>query len=157
TSQSDYSERHFLLLKFTALAADASSWKQALRWNNMLLSDEPENTRQDMLYASYVFNLIIHFELGNFELIGSRVRTFKRRFSRSREWSVFSKLIFPAFLRAAAKEDEGSRNAVLEKLSTDLFNTGTGNKVLLDDLQNWLSKKKSDLLLPVNESKTVKQ
>ncbi|MGL5888592.1 MAG: hypothetical protein ACRC3B_01835, partial [Bacteroidia bacterium] len=41
TSQSDYSERHFLLLKFTALAADASSWKQALRWNNMLLSDEP--------------------------------------------------------------------------------------------------------------------
>jgi hypothetical protein len=157
TRKSETSERHFLLLKFTTLAAEANNWKLALRWNNMLISEGPENTRQDMLYASYVFSLIIHFELENLDLIGSLVRTFKRRFSRSREWGVFNKLIFPAFLRAATKEDEQQRNAVLEKLNNDLQSSGTENNVLLNDLQNWLSKKKSRSMLPVLQTKPANQ
>lgn len=140
-SQSDITERHFLLLKFTTLCVNARNWRPALRWNNLLLADENRNIRQDMLYASYILNLIIHFELENFELIGSRIRAFKKRFARHREWSVFGRLIFPAFLRAAARDDEAERLAILGRLNDDLLKAGVQNKVLLDDLLLWLERK----------------
>lgn len=141
TSSSDATERHFLLLKFTSLCVAAANWKLALRWNNQLLDDASEAMRQDMRYAGFVLNLIIHLELGHVDLIASRVRAFKRRFARNREWAVFSRLIFPAFLKAAQQELPAARNRVLATLHNELLQTGVRNAVLLDDLLAWLAQR----------------
>lgn len=47
----------------------ANQFSKALQWNNKVLNDNEPNLRQDIYSYSRLFNLIIHYELGNFDLM----------------------------------------------------------------------------------------
>lgn len=47
----------------------AQEYSKALFWNNKVLNDNEPNLRQDIYSYARLFNLVIHFELGNFDLM----------------------------------------------------------------------------------------
>lgn len=47
----------------------AQEFSKALFWNNKVLNDNEPNLRQDIYSYARLFNLVIHFELGNFDLM----------------------------------------------------------------------------------------
>ncbi len=147
-SKTDASERHFIYQKFALLFFQQNDFRQALRWSNRLL-DEPENmVRQDMLYSGFIFNLLIHFELENFGLLESRMRNYRKRFSKERSWAIFRDLIFPVLRKAAYEDDKNTQTKILVNLLDKLTAGGHQNEVLFGDLLHWLNKKQ--VLLPAS-------
>jgi hypothetical protein len=47
----------------------AGQFSKALQWNNKVLNDNEPNLRQDIYSYARLFNLIIHYELGNYDLM----------------------------------------------------------------------------------------
>lgn len=47
----------------------AEQYSKALFWNNKVLNDNEPNLRQDIYSYARLFNLVIHYELGNFDLM----------------------------------------------------------------------------------------
>ncbi|MGL4596916.1 MAG: hypothetical protein ACRCYO_05280 [Bacteroidia bacterium] len=147
-SKTDASERHFIYQKFALLFFQQNDFRQALRWSNRLL-DEPENmVRQDMLYSGFIFNLLIHFELENFGLLESRMRNYRKRFSKEPSWAIFRDLIFPVLRKAAYEDDKKQQTKMLVNLLAELMRGGHQNEVLFGDLLLWLNKKQT--LLPAS-------
>ena len=46
-------------------------YDQALRWNNLILNTINENVVKEIFYFARTFNLLIHYELGNYSLLES--------------------------------------------------------------------------------------
>lgn len=58
-------------------------YKDALKWMNKILNDNEQTLRQDVYNFSKVFNLIIHYELGNYDLIEYLLKSASRHFKKS--------------------------------------------------------------------------
>lgn len=47
----------------------AGNYKESLQWLNRVLNDNEPNLRQDIYSYARLFNLVVHYELGNFDLL----------------------------------------------------------------------------------------
>lgn len=65
----------FLYLNFSKISIYNGDYYDALKWNNKILNAETKERRDDYYTLSKLFNLIIHFELKNFDLIQSITRS----------------------------------------------------------------------------------
>ena len=65
----------FLYLNFSKISIYNGDYFEALKWNNKILNAETKERRDDYYTLSKLFNLIIHFELKNLELIQSITRS----------------------------------------------------------------------------------
>lgn len=65
----------FLYLNFSKISIYNGNYVDALKWNNKILNAETKERRDDYYTLSKLFNLIIHFELKNVELIQSITRS----------------------------------------------------------------------------------
>ncbi len=65
----------FLYLNFSKISIYNGDYAEALKWNNKILNAEIMERRDDYYTLSKLFNLIIHFELKNFDLIQSITRS----------------------------------------------------------------------------------
>lgn len=65
----------FLYLNFSKISIYNGEYFDALKWNNKILNAEMKERRDDYYTLSKLFNLIIHFELKNFDLIQSITRS----------------------------------------------------------------------------------
>lgn len=59
-------------------------YKRALEYINKVLNDNEANLRQDMFVFSRLFNLIVHFELGNFDLLDYIIKSTLRFVKKKR-------------------------------------------------------------------------
>lgn len=57
-------------------------FKNSLHWLNKVLNDNESSLRQDIYSIARLFNLIIHFELGNFDLLDYIVKSTSRYFQK---------------------------------------------------------------------------
>jgi hypothetical protein len=53
----------------------AGNYKEALFWINKILNDNEQNLRQDLYSFSKLFNLVIHYELKNFDLLDYTIKS----------------------------------------------------------------------------------
>ena len=66
----------------------SGQYKEALRYINKVLNDNETNLRQDIYSFARLFNLVIHFELGNYDLLDYIVKSTSRFYlKRKREFS----------------------------------------------------------------------
>jgi hypothetical protein len=72
----------------------AGNMNRSLYWLNKVLNDPEPNLRQDIFTYARLFNLVVHYELGNFELLEYIVRSTQRFLSkRHRAYGVEAALI----------------------------------------------------------------
>ena len=103
----------------------AGDIRNALRWLNKIINDNEQNLRQDMYSFTRLFNLIIHFELGNFDLldyiIKSTLRFYvKRKRELGREYKF--ETVFLKHMKKASKTTDRPEKlkAVFIDLKTEI-------------------------------------
>lgn len=60
----------------------AGMYKESLQWLNRVLNDNEPNLRQDLYSYARLFNLVVHFELGNYDLLEYIIKSTYRYLSR---------------------------------------------------------------------------
>ena len=95
-------------------------YKKALQYLNEVLNDNEQNLRQDIYSFSRLFNLVIHFELGNYDFLEYVIKSTSRYLNKQeRDYQV--ELIFIKYLRKLAKsQSEVVQNEIFEELSKEL-------------------------------------
>jgi tetratricopeptide (TPR) repeat protein len=60
----------------------AGRYKESLQWLNRVLNDNESNLRQDLYSYARLFNLVVHFELGNYDLLEYIIKSTYRYLSK---------------------------------------------------------------------------
>jgi tetratricopeptide (TPR) repeat protein len=68
-------------------------YKKALYYLNIVLNDTEQKLRQDIYSYARLFNLILHYELGNYDFLEYLLKSTNRYFVK-KEFSVSSEIIF---------------------------------------------------------------
>ncbi len=93
------SRHHRLTLLYLAayILFKKQDYDAALGWLNQLLLDRKEDILKDLFKAAYLLNLILHFELGNWELLHSLLPAARRKLKTQLGYDGVSRLLL-AFL-----------------------------------------------------------
>lgn len=81
-----------------------SQYKTGLKLLNEVLNDNEKQLRQDVYSISRIFNLIIHFELGNYDFIEYESKS-TSRFLNKHEKDYQIEKVFMKYIKKIAKED----------------------------------------------------
>jgi hypothetical protein len=87
----------------------AGDFKKSLHWNNRILNDNEPNLRQDIYSYARLFNLVVHYELGNYDLLEYIVKSTYRYLSkrqRDHELEVMILNSMKKLARNAGSDDE---------------------------------------------------
>lgn len=95
-------------------------YKKALHYLNEVLNDNEQNLRQDVYSFARLFNLVIHFELENYDFLEYIIKSTNRYLNKQeRDYQV--EFVFIKYLRKLAKVQSGiQRNEIFEDLSNEL-------------------------------------
>jgi len=95
-------------------------FKKALFYINLVLNDNEQNLRQDIYSFSRLFNLVLHYELENYDFLEYIIKSTNRYFSKQeRDFQVESVCI--KHIRKLAKAVSASeKNEVLKAMKEDL-------------------------------------
>ncbi|MGD1844207.1 MAG: hypothetical protein ACFB10_02320 [Salibacteraceae bacterium] len=132
----------------------AGEFRQSLHWLNRVLNDNEPNLRQDVYSFARLFNLIIHFELGNYDLLDYIVKSTSRFYlKRKREYdreyrfeTVFLKYI-KKLAKSADKKDKLRSTFVELKDEIDRVMQDNYERVALEyfDFSAWIESKIADV------------
>jgi tetratricopeptide (TPR) repeat protein len=61
----------------------AGLYKDSLKWVNTILNDNEQNLRQDIYSYTRIFNLILHYELGNYDLLEYLMKSTTRQIMKN--------------------------------------------------------------------------
>ncbi len=101
-------------------------FKKALQYLNEVLNDNEQNLRQDVYSFSRLFNLVIHYELENYDFLEYIIKSTNRYLNKhERDYQV--ETVFIKYLRKLAKVHSGIQQLeIFESLQVELT-------VLLED------------------------
>ncbi|MCT4579846.1 MAG: hypothetical protein N4A35_00390 [Flavobacteriales bacterium] len=94
-------------------------YKLALKWINKVVNDNERKLRQDIYTYGELLNLLIHFELGNYDLVEYLSKTSRRQLQRNK----LKKGIEVAFIKlvlSLIKKNQSERKNALNKFSIRL-------------------------------------
>ena len=96
------------------------NYKKALQYLNDVLNDNETNLRQDIYSFSRLFNLVIHYELGNYDFLEYVIKSTNRYLSKqSRDYQIENTCI--KHIRKLAKTDsELNRLEIFEKMDIEI-------------------------------------
>jgi tetratricopeptide (TPR) repeat protein len=98
----------------------AGSYREALHWVNKVLNDNETNLRQDIYGYARVFNLVVHYELGNYDLLEYAVKS-THRFLSKRQRDHDLELVIISNMRKLGKAAmEGNEKQVLRQFSEEV-------------------------------------
>ena len=110
-------EFYFLL---STVHFGAGNMSRSLHWLNRVLNDPEPALRQDIFTYARLFNLVVHYELGNFELLEYIVRSTQRFLSkRHRAYGVEAAMI-EHIKKLARTTSEATKRGLFLSLSTQL-------------------------------------
>ena len=104
------SSRHkaFLFLNLAKVYLCLGEYDKALYWNNAILNEAAENKRDDFNVLAWIFNLIIHYELKNYDLLPSLIRS-TNNFLEKRQRLYKVENVIIEFLRDRLSEANNSK------------------------------------------------
>lgn len=110
---------------FTNVYFGSGKYREALRQLNQVLNDNETNLRQDIYNFSRLFNLIIHYELGNFDLLDYLIKSTERFYNKQRKSQIkgyeFEVVFIQAFKRLLkANRGTGSTADALKEMKVEL-------------------------------------
>lgn len=133
---------YYNIAQFYFMCAD---YKKALFWINKILNDNEGNLRQDIFIFSRLFNLIIHYELGNYDLLDYIIKSTSRFVKKKQKFYKFE----DAFLQGMALFAKPKKTQLTNQIFATMKNKI--DKVLEDsfeqaaleyfDFSSWLESK----------------
>lgn len=84
----------------------SGTFSASLNWNNKILNVRKSEVRIDIYGFSRIFNLIIHYELNNFDLLEYNIRATYRYFKDKQKLFKLEKLFFDFFKHASQITDK---------------------------------------------------
>ncbi len=112
--------------ELAAVHFGAEQVNKALFWLNKVLNDTEPTLRQDIFTYARLFNLVIHYELGNYDLLEYIVRSTQRFLSKRQRAYEVENLLIDGIKRmaraqqpAARKEQTKALREGLERLMAD--------------------------------------
>lgn len=123
----------------------AEQYSKALFWNNKVLNDNEPNLRQDIYSYARLFNLVIHYELGNFDLM-EYIQKSTVRYLNKRQRDYDIELLVLGYLKKIARAHfEKDPRPLFEEFERELRNNINPNtdRVLLEyfDFFAWAKSK----------------
>jgi tetratricopeptide (TPR) repeat protein len=120
-------------------------FKQSLKLINGVLNDNEKQLRQDVYSFSRIFNLVIHFELGNYDFIEYESKS-TSRFLNKHEKDYQIEKVFMKYIKKIAKEDFGpDKKTIFEDFyaEVDELMKDPSEQVILEyfDVKAWLYSK----------------
>ncbi|MEM7039160.1 MAG: hypothetical protein AAF570_19445, partial [Bacteroidota bacterium] len=98
----------------------AGDFKEALKWSNAFLNEPRTEVRTDLQCSARLLNLLIHYELGNFDLIEHNLKsTYRFIFKRERMHGV-ERLVLRSIKQLMQAEEAESRTAILEHMHKEV-------------------------------------
>jgi tetratricopeptide (TPR) repeat protein len=95
-------------------------YNKALKWVNMLLNDNEQILRQDIYNFARFFNLVIHFELQNFELIDYLLKSTNRYLKKLEKEYRSEQVIMKYFRKLAKPQSNAYRTEIFKEFKTHL-------------------------------------
>lgn len=111
---------------FANIYFGAQHYRDALRQLNNVLNDNETNLRQDIYSFSKLFNLVIHYELNNYDLLDYLVKSTERFYTKRKKAADHGYEFEVTFLKSFKKLVKTNRNL---SRSVDVF------KEMLEDLK----------------------
>jgi tetratricopeptide (TPR) repeat protein len=120
-------------------------YNKALFWINKVLNDNETNLRQDLYGYARLFNLVIHYELGNNELLEYIIKSTHRYLNkRNRAYDIES-LVISSLKKLSKAYDKADEKSILEKMKPELKQVlkNDADKVILEyfDYEAWVESK----------------
>jgi tetratricopeptide (TPR) repeat protein len=117
----------------------AGQMNKALFWLNKVLNDNEPTLRQDIFTYARLFNLVVHYELGNFDLLGYIVRSTQRFLGKRQRAHQVETLLMDQIKKLARAGEATQRRELFKSLHEQLL-------VLLKDPNESLVLKYFDVL-----------
>ncbi len=127
----------------------AEKYNKALFWVNKVLNDNEQTLRQDIYSFSRLFNLVIHYELGNHDLLEYIIKsTFRYLNKKEKDYNV-ENVILKHVRKLARLTADADRMDQLTTMKADLDEIfkDKNERVVLDyfDFESWLNAKMNDI------------
>jgi len=120
----------------------AGEMNKALFWLNKVLNDNEPTLRQDIFTYARLFNLVVHYELGNFDLLEYIVRSTQRFLSKRQRAYQVEVLLIEQIRRLARAGDPQARRelfrALEEQLETLFKDPNEGVVLKYFDVRSWV-------------------
>ncbi len=136
-------------------------YKKALSTLNSVLNDNEQKLRQDIYSFARIFNLIIHFELENYEFLEYVIKSTNRYLSKhDRDYEIENAVI--RHIRKLSKSSGNTqRLEILEKMKTeiDVLMKDQQERIILEyfHLPAWIDSKIQRIDFPESIKQYVKQ
>lgn len=120
-------------------------YKQALNYLNVVLNDNEQNLRQDIYSFARLYNLVIHFELGNYDFMEYIVKSTSRYLNKhEKDYEIEG--VFIKYVRKLSKlEISADRLELYEKMQSDIMPLleDHNERVILEyfDVDSWIVSK----------------
>ncbi|NND77669.1 MAG: hypothetical protein HKN39_05755 [Flavobacteriales bacterium] len=129
----------------------SGEYNKALFWINKVLNDNESSLRQDIYSYARLFNLIIHFELGNYDLLEYIIKSTSRYLNKRNRAYQVENLIMTNIKKLSKAHDDDQRHDLFLQMKKDLKELLKDNeeKIVLEyfDLITWLNSKISKATL----------
>jgi tetratricopeptide (TPR) repeat protein len=127
----------------------AGEMNRALFWLNKVLNDTEPNLRQDIFSYARIFNLVVHYELGNHDLLEYIVRSTQRYLSKHQRAHQVEVELVDHVKRLARAGNEQARRDILRALGErlqELFTDPNESLVLkYFDVMAWVRSHTGDM------------
>jgi hypothetical protein len=119
----------------------AGQHNKALFWLNKVLNDNEPTLRQDIFTYARLFNLVVHFELGNYDLLEYIVRSTHRYLNKRQRAHQVETALIEAIKKLARTSDPAARRDQFRTLAArlqELFeDPGEGLVLKYFDVLSW--------------------
>ncbi len=134
--------------QFAYIYFGAGQHSKALSWLNKVLNDNENDLRQDLYSYARLFNLVIHFELGNHDLLEYTIKSTTRYLQkRTRDFPI-EKLILEQFKKLIRTQNAAERRNIFIQFKEQFQQLlkGPEDEVVLRyfDFPNWIESKISN-------------
>ena len=91
-------------------------YEQALQWNNYIINDSKEDVVKEIFYFARVLNLLIHYELGNYDLLESLLSSTPKYLKSRRPLYATEKNLFRLLSRLLKTIDRSEKQTLISNL-----------------------------------------
>ncbi len=133
-----------LAFNVSCLYIGAGKFKNALPWNNRVLSHQ-KDVRQDLLCFAKILEIMIHYELGNKEQLHYYIKSAYRFFTKRKRIYQFEELFFKYLPKLIKLDDEKELKKIYSQLANELkvLKKKSNERIMFDDVDflAWLESK----------------
>lgn len=97
-------KKAYLMFKVAVAYFGLADFSTSLKWINKMLNDQSLDQTEDIMAFTQLLSLMVHFELGNFDLLPYAERS-TQRFLKNRNRNYYVEKIILKFIRKASKVD----------------------------------------------------